>query len=158
MRKVYILGLIGLASLIIGLAWAEQLTFTTYYPAPYGVYNDMEVKNQLEIEGEAIFVKVTQGSPLGSSPTIDWTTSNKQEITLDSDPTTLTFTAPNGACNLVLIIKDTAGRIINWPPGGLVKWAGGSAPTLTPGAAGIDIVSFYFDGTNYYGAASLDFQ
>lgn len=38
MRKLYIFGLIGLAALIIGLVWADQMTFTTYYPAPYGVY------------------------------------------------------------------------------------------------------------------------
>ena len=41
MRKLYILGLIGLTVTIIGLAWAEQITLTTYYPAPYGVYNQM---------------------------------------------------------------------------------------------------------------------
>jgi len=38
MRKLYILGLIALAAIIIGFAWAEQITLTTYYPAPYGVY------------------------------------------------------------------------------------------------------------------------
>ena len=49
MRKLYILGLIALAALIIGLAWADQITLTTYYPAPYGVYNDMVVMNSLGI-------------------------------------------------------------------------------------------------------------
>ncbi len=41
MRKLYILGLVALAAVIIGLAWAEQMTFSTYYPAPAGVYNQM---------------------------------------------------------------------------------------------------------------------
>ena len=49
MRKLYIFGLIGLAVLIIGLAFADQMTFTTYYPAPYGVYNDMRVMNRLGV-------------------------------------------------------------------------------------------------------------
>ena len=40
MRKVYILGLVALAAAIIGLAFADQMTFTTYYPAPYGVYRE----------------------------------------------------------------------------------------------------------------------
>ena len=44
MRKLYIFGLVGLAALIIGLAFADQMTFTTYYPAPYGVYRDFEAK------------------------------------------------------------------------------------------------------------------
>ena len=45
MRKLYIFGLIALACLIIGLAWAEQITLTTYYPAPYGVYKTLKVLN-----------------------------------------------------------------------------------------------------------------
>ena len=43
MRKLYIFGLVALAALIIGLAWAEQITLTTYYPAPYGVYKTMRL-------------------------------------------------------------------------------------------------------------------
>ena len=57
MRKLYIFGLIGLVALIIGLAFADQMTFTTYYPAPYGVYNNMRVMNSLGVgttEPEAI--------------------------------------------------------------------------------------------------------
>ncbi len=34
MRKLYILGLIILAIVIIGFAWADDITLTTYYPAP----------------------------------------------------------------------------------------------------------------------------
>ena len=49
MRKLYIFGLIGLAALIIGLAFADQMTFTTYYPAPYGVYNNMVMMNSLGV-------------------------------------------------------------------------------------------------------------
>lgn len=44
MRKLYIFGLIALPALIIGLAWAqEQITLTTYYPAPYGVYKQLKL-------------------------------------------------------------------------------------------------------------------
>ncbi len=42
MRKFYVLGLIGLVGAIIGFAWAEQITLTTYYPAPYGVYKEFK--------------------------------------------------------------------------------------------------------------------
>jgi len=38
MRKFYILGLICLGGIIIGFAWAEQISFTAYYPAPSGEY------------------------------------------------------------------------------------------------------------------------
>lgn len=43
MRKLHIFGLIALAGLIIGLAWAEEITLSTYYPAPYGVYREMRL-------------------------------------------------------------------------------------------------------------------
>ena len=49
MRKLYIFGLIGLAVVIIGLAFADQMTFTTYYPAPHGAYNNMVVMNSLGV-------------------------------------------------------------------------------------------------------------
>jgi len=38
MRKFYIVGLVVVAALVIGLAYAEQMIFSTYYPAPYGRY------------------------------------------------------------------------------------------------------------------------
>jgi hypothetical protein len=41
-----------------------------------------------------------------------------------------------------------------------VKFAGGSAPTLTTDANHVDILSFYYDADNEiaYGVATLDFQ
>ncbi|MBC8437046.1 hypothetical protein H8D85_01835 [bacterium] len=51
---------------------------------------------------------------------------------------------------------DPGGHTITWDNN--VKWAGGTAPTLSTGANAIDILSFYFDGTTYYGVASLDFS
>jgi len=44
MRKLYIFALLALTLLVIGIAYAEQMTFSTYYPAPFGVYNQMVVR------------------------------------------------------------------------------------------------------------------
>jgi hypothetical protein len=49
MRKLYIFGLIAIGGLIFGLAYAEQITLSTYYPAPYGVYREMNV-NYLDLK------------------------------------------------------------------------------------------------------------
>lgn len=43
MRKFYIFGLIGLVLVIAGSALAEEVTLTTYYPAPYGVYKNLRL-------------------------------------------------------------------------------------------------------------------
>lgn len=89
------------------------------------------------------------------SATIDWTQGNKAVITLTED-VTLTFTNPSKPCNLLLrIVQDsTGGHTLTFPT---IKWAGGNAPTLTTTASAIDIISLYFDGTNYYGVATLNF-
>jgi hypothetical protein len=86
--------------------------------------------------------------------TIDWTLGNKAEILMSGTPAVATFTAPASSCNVVLKVTQGSGaEVITWPAA--VKWPGGSAPTLSTGAGAIDVISFFFDGTNYYGAAGL---
>ena len=86
----------------------------------------------------------------GSAYTINWKLGNKQKSTLTAN-CTYTFTAPSGPCNLILhIVQDTtAGWDITWPAA--VKWLG-AEPTWTDGGNSKTIlVSFYYDGTNYWG-------
>ncbi len=90
----------------------------------------------------------------GAADTIDWSAGNKQKSTLTNDCTFTFSPAPSGPCNLMfrLIQDGSGGHDVTWP--GTVKWLGTEA-TWTDGAAGKTIiVSFYFDGTNYWGQAS----
>ena len=89
----------------------------------------------------------------GISTEIDWTAGNKQKATL-TDNETLTFAAPPGVCNLTLKAVNFGAFTPIWPI--TVLWAGRTEPTWTAG--GTDIVSFYYDGSTYYGAATLDFS
>lgn len=111
----------------------------------------------LTLNKTAIFDEEYDNGDSGASATIDWTVGNKQKITLTAG-CTLTFTAPGGACHLMLkLIQDaTGGRSVTWPAS--VKWIAGSAPTITPDASAVDLVAFYCDGTNYYGTFGGDFQ
>lgn len=95
----------------------------------------------------------------GSSATINWNNGNKQRVTSTAAPATLTFTDPSGSCNLLLkVIQGSGGsKTITWPTG-KVKWPSATAPTLSTTAGYIDIITFYFDGSNYYGVGSLDFR
>jgi len=90
--------------------------------------------------------------------TINWQTGNKHKFTFGAANETMTFTAPAASCNLLLTIKQdaTGSRTITWP--NTVKWSGGNAPILSTGANEVDIVSFFYDGTSYYGACSLNFS
>ncbi len=93
----------------------------------------------------------------GTADTIDWTAGNKQKSTL-TDDVTFTFTDPSGPANLILkLVQDATGsRTVTWPAE--VLWPEGTAPTLSTAANAVDIVSFYFDGTNYFGQGALNFS
>lgn len=103
----------------------------------------------------AYFTETDNGNS-GAADTIDWGTSNKQKSTLTGN-CTFTFTAPPGPCNLVLkLVQDgTGSRTVTWPAS--VKWPAGAAPTLTTTASRADVITFYYDGTVYYGASSLNY-
>lgn len=112
--------------------------------------------DNLYVRKSIYFDEVDNGN-LVDAATVNWKNGNKQVITL-TDHCTLTFTDPYGATNLVLrVVQDEDGNnTITWPDS--VKWPSGSAPTLTSAANSVDIITFYFDGTYYYGVASQDFS
>lgn len=88
---------------------------------------------------------------VGSTPTIDFSNGNFQKLRLGSTTVTPTFTAPpGGAGEIVLIVQQdgSGSRTITWPSS--VKWAGGSAPTLSTAANSYDYIKLFYDGTNYY--------
>lgn len=92
---------------------------------------------------------------------LDWNAGQKQRATLTGSITTLNITALDitpGAASLTLkLIQGGAGSfVVTWPAA--VLWAGGAAPTLSTAPGAVDIVTFYWDGTNYYGAALLNFS
>jgi len=125
--------------------------------------NNVKEDTTPELGGEmdcgAHSVGFTQQAATGDgTTTIDWKLGNKFAFTFGNQADTFTFTAPTKSCNLVLVVKQysTGGQTATWP--GTVKWPDGTAPTLSTGNNAVDIICFYYDGTNYYGSASLDFS
>jgi len=118
---------------------------------------DVVVSGSVGAEGIIAFNEEYDNGNSSSSATIDWSSYQKQKITLTAATVTLTFTAPVGVGNFLLkVVQDgTGSRTVTWPAA--VLWPGGSAPTLSTAASSVDIVSFYYDGSNYYGVASLAF-
>ena len=105
-----------------------------------------------------------------ATSTIDWAKGNKQLYNfIQAAAKTLEFLTPQyndwslqrldtGAGSFQLIISQPASGsgTITWPAS--VKWAGGSAPTLSSGGQKIDIVSFLYDAGTYYATISKDFS
>jgi hypothetical protein len=94
----------------------------------------------------------------GSTDTIDLTDGNVHNVTLTAN-CTFTFSNPpasgtSGSFTLFLNQDGTGSRTATWP--GSVKWAGGTAPTLTTTASRTDILVFTTidGGTIWYGAVS----
>lgn len=119
-------------------------------------FNDLTV-DKITANETISFDAETDNGNSGAADTVDWRLGNKQKSTL-TDNCTFTFTAPAGPCNLILkLIQDgTGSRTVTWPA--TVKWSGGTAPTLTTTASRVDIISLYYDGTNYFGSSVLNFS
>ncbi len=111
-----------------------------------------------EMDCGAHTIGFTQQSTTGDgTTTINWALGNKFKFTFGAQNDTFTFTAPSNPCNILLmLIQDgTGSRTATWPA--TVKWPAATAPTLTTAANAIDIIAFYYDGTNYYGETSKAF-
>ena len=143
------------ATVVEGRSYAEMKTDLGYMT---DLVDDTTPDLGGELDCGAHSVGFTQQSTTGDgTTTINWTLGNKFKFTFGAQNDTFTFTAPTNPCNILLVlIQDATGsRTATWP--GTVKWVGGTAPTLTTGANTIDICSFYWDGANYFGVASLAF-
>lgn len=99
---------------------------------------------------------------LTDGATITWNVINggNSQVTLGGTGRTLTITNPvAGYTYTVRIIQDGTGNrtITTWPSG--TKWpANGTAPTLTTSANRFDMVTFYYDGTFFYGNYNYNYN
>jgi hypothetical protein len=93
-----------------------------------------------------------------SSNTIALTSGTVQTATLTAS-TACTFTMPTATAgkSFVLMLKQAASTGNGTATFTGVKWSGGTAPTITATAGKMDILSFFADGTNWYGSATQNF-
>lgn len=113
----------------------------------------------LEVKNSVVFSSEYDEGSEGGAFTINWNNGNKQKVTLTGSTShTVTFTAiSGGVANFLLkIVQGDASNTITWPAS--VKWPGASAPTMTAASGSVDIVTCYYDGTNYYCTGSLDLR
>lgn len=108
----------------------------------------------LAVTGLANNVPVAVGD-VNSNTNLDFTSGNVQHLRLTGGTPVLTLT--NAVAGSVLVVKvlqnGTGGYSYTFAAGsGTLKWSNGVTPTPTVTANKADIYSFYFDGTDYYGA------
>ena len=95
------------------------------------------------------YVETPYSANSSTAITLDLTNGTVQIITLTGNATITMPTATSGkSCVMMLKQDGTGSRTVTWST---VKWAGGTAPTITSTASRQDILSFFADGTNWYG-------
>jgi hypothetical protein len=81
--------------------------------------------------------------------TLDLANGTVQIITLTGNATITMPTATAGKSFIIMLKQDATGsRSVTWST---VKYPSGTAPTITATASRMDILSFFADGTNWYG-------
>ncbi len=113
-------------------------------------------------DNELIRAKIRDYSETVSSPTIssgtltlNLETSNIFTVALNAAITTLTISNPpasgSGGSFTLIFTADGTARAVTWPSS--IKWAGGTAPTLTSTSGKIDTFAFFSSdaGTNWQG-------
>jgi len=88
--------------------------------------------------------------------TIDWSAGATARMTFDRDAVAFTFSNPvAGKVYRLLLIQGDGSDLATWTT--TIKWAGGAAPTLSAAAGAIDILTFVYINSVWYGAATLAF-
>jgi hypothetical protein len=111
-----------------------------------------EAGSALKVAGHGYFVPYDAGSG-GAALEIDWRDGTAQTVLLTAT-CTFTFSNPKAGGRYALRLKQDAGAPFGavWP--GNVVWSGGIEPTLAQVAGGLDLIAFYYDGTDYIGAGA----
>ena len=113
-------------------------------------------------DNELIRAKIRDYSETVSSPTIssgtlvlNLETSNIFTVSLNAAITTLTISNPpasgSGGSFTLIFTADGTARAVTWPAA--IKWAGGTAPTITSTSGKVDSFAFFTSngGTNWIG-------
>jgi hypothetical protein len=96
------------------------------------------------------YVETPYSANSSTAITLDLTNGTVQIITLTGNCTFTFPTATSGKSFILLLKQDATGsRTVTWPA--TVKYAGGTNPTITSTASKLDILSYFADGTNWYG-------
>lgn len=112
--------------------------------------NDLTIDGDLVVSGQAASSQDTETQAASAAHTIDFADGNSTVWDLQAATGNVTLTLSNpvaGASYIIKIIQSSTARTVTWPAA--VLWPGGTAPTITATTDAIDIVSLYYDGTNY---------
>jgi len=117
--------------------------------------NSNTITNVAQLSGTFFTNEIDDGNS-STADTIDWSTGPVHKSTLTGN-CTYTFTAPaqHKWVQLKMVQDGTGSRTVTWP--GAVKWSGGAQPSWVTTASAVNIATFYYDGTTYWGTGATGF-
>ena len=146
-------------------AYSGNVTLTL--PSTTGTLIGGDAENVVKVDGAVSEKAATNATISSTTAALDVRDGSVFQLTLASNISTFNWSnhAASGHVSsfVMKVIQDGSGsRTIAWPDGTnsvTVRWPGDTAPTLSSGAADVDIFVFFTHdgGTNYYGfSAGLD--
>jgi hypothetical protein len=116
------------------------------------------VTGNIEVTGQIFNTLPGALLPVGTTQDVDWNDGNRQTLDLGSASGDVDISLSNGlagASYMLKIIQSSIFRSVTWPAN--VKWPSATPPTLSTAEDSVDIISLYYDGTDYYGDWSNDY-
>ncbi len=115
-------------------------------------YGDSSTKIATTAMVQAALATTVDDGNSSTADTIDFSAGNVHKSTLTGS-CTYTFTSPpTGSVVILKVVQGSGPYTVTWP--GTVKWPGGTAPTLNTTNGHVDLFTFYWDGTDYFGVVS----
>lgn len=122
---------------------------------PKGITNAVPVSGDAEITGAKTFTQGPYGTTVAmAAADVDLSSGDVFTVTVSADVTFTFYNVPSGkAATFNMIITNGGAATVTWPTS--VKWASGTAPTLT--ASGVDVLTFLTPdgGTTWYGTVEM---
>jgi len=153
-KKAFFIG----AGLIAGVAFAAGPTVGLYAISSWFASNVAQATTaNAAVYGLALRPTEYDNGNSGTSKAIDWSNGIRQKVTLTGNCTFTVTGAPTNTSVLQLkVIQDTTGSRTIAVTG--AKWANAVVPVPTSSTGAVDIVTFYYDGTSYYGNMTKNYQ
>lgn len=139
----------GIAEQLVGLTASQSLTNKTLTTPKIDQIN---ADSNAAVEVNAgTFTPIQSYSPAGgATATLDLSKGNTHQITMPAGNITIALSnATTGQFFAIRILQDgTGSRTVTWFS--TIRWAGGTAPTLTTSASKADMLVFEVTGTGTY--------
>ena len=100
---------------------------------------------------------VISNGTMASGATIAWASGGVQIVGMTGASPRITMVAPIGVAKLTLFLTQGVSAASSPTFAPAPKWTGAAPPSFSSGGNKIDIVTFIWDGTNYYGVLSPNF-